>query len=123
MNHSRVDKGRKGESTALDFLKKKGYKLVERNFRWRGGEIDIIVKKKKTLVFVEVRSFTSDKMDMDPVETIGSSKVDKLLKTALIYIAAHPEFNDYDLRFDVIGVKFNRNKVEIRHIENAIRKE
>jgi len=123
MNRSRVDKGRKGESTALDFLKKKGYKLVERNFRWRGGEIDIIVKKKNTLVFVEVRSFTSDKMDMDPVETIGSSKVDKLLKTALIYIAAHPEFNDYDLRFDVIGVKFNRNKVEIRHIENAIRKE
>ncbi len=123
MKKSRVDKGRKGEDAALDFLKKKGYKLVDRNFRWRGGEIDIIVRKKKTLVFVEVRSFSSDRLDMDPVETIGPSKVDKLLKTALVYIAAHPEFNDYDLRFDVIGVKFNRNKVDIRHIENAIRKE
>lgn len=123
MKDSRVDKGKKGEDAALNFLIKKGYKFVDRNFRWRGGEIDIIVKKKKTLVFVEVRSFSSDRLDMDPIETIGPSKVDKLLKTALIYVESHPEFHDYDLRFDVIGVKFNRNKVDIRHIENAIRKE
>ncbi len=123
MRNSRVDRGRKGEDVALKFLMNKGYRVVDRNFRWRGGEIDIIVKKKHTLVFVEVRSFSSDKMEMDPVETIGPAKVNKLLNTALLYVESHPEFHDYDLRFDVIGVKFNKDRVEIRYIENAIRKE
>ena len=120
---SKTGKGRKGEDAAAEFLKKRGYKLVARNFRWRGGEIDLIFKRKKTLVFVEVRSFTGDSMGIEPIETIGPSKVEKLLKTAMLFVETHPEFEGYDLRFDAIGVKFNRNGVEFNHIENAIRKE
>ncbi len=120
---SRTGKGRKGEDAAAEFLKKKGYKLITRNFRWRGGEIDLIFVRKKTLIFVEVRSFSANSMGIEPIETIGPSKVEKLLKTAMVFVEAHPEFQGYDLRFDAIGVKFNRNGVEFNHIENAIRKE
>ena len=120
---SRINKGRKGEDAAAEFLKKKGYKLIARNFRWRGGEIDLIFVRKKTVIFVEVRSFMGDKLGIEPLETIRSSKIKKLLKTAMVFIDTHPEFQGYDLRFDAIGVKFNKNGVEFNHIENAIRKE
>ena len=120
---SKISKGRRGEDVALEYLKKKGYKFITRNFRWRAGEIDLILKKKKMLIFVEVRSFTSDKMGMEPLETIGPLKIKRLLKTAMFFIETHPEFQDYDLRFDAVGVKFSQNGVKIHHIENAIRKE
>ncbi len=120
---SRRRKGRKGEEFAVEYLKKNGYKIVDRNFRWRGGEIDIIAEKKKTLVFVEVRSFSTDTMGINPLETIGTFKIQKLIKTAEFFIESHPEFLNYDLRFDAIGVKFNKSGVKIDHIENAFSKE
>ncbi len=116
---SRSGKGRKGEEVAASYLKKKGYRIVERNFRWRGGEIDIIAERKGMLVFVEVRSFSSDALGIDPVETIGPFKIQKLIKTAEYYLESHPEFQNHDLRFDAIGVKFNKDDVKIDHIENA----
>ncbi len=120
---SRTRKGKKGEDVAVEYLTRKGYRIVSRNFRWRGGEIDIIARKKGILVFVEVRSFSTSAMEINPVETIGPYKIQKLIKTAEFFVETHPEFQNHDLRFDAIGVKFNGKDVKIDHVENAFLKE
>lgn len=107
------DKGKEKEKVAERFLRKKGYKIIERNYTKRTGEIDIIAKKDNTLIFVEVRSL--EKGSIDPIETINLKKRQKIIKTAKMYLLEHPEFAEYDIRFDFVGI----HNDEIKHIENA----
>ena len=106
-------KGREKEKMAEKYLKKQGYKILERNYTKRTGEIDIIARKGKTIVFVEVRSL--EKGQIDPSETVNRKKREKILKTARLFLLEHPEFEEYDIRFDFVGII----KDEINHIENA----
>lgn len=76
--------GKRGEDLASAFLEKKGYTLIERNFRRLDGEIDLIMKDKNTLVFVEVRTrFGED--GGEPEETIGKAKIAQLTDMAELY--------------------------------------
>jgi putative endonuclease len=84
----RKEVGNKGERLARDFLKKKGYRIVETNFHCREGEIDIIAKKKDYLVFIEVRTKTGADFG-SPEESVTSAKKEKLVTSALSYIDTH----------------------------------
>jgi putative endonuclease len=107
-----------GEDLATQFLKKKGYKIIERNFRKGYGEIDIICLKDKTLVFVEVKTRTSN-LYGTPIEAISYYKLHSLIKTAQFYSHLHPELPQA-LRIDAISIMLdeNGNASNIEHIEN-----
>ncbi|MFC1943877.1 YraN family protein, partial [Chloroflexota bacterium] len=84
----RRDTGILGEKLAKDFLKKRGYRVLETNFRCPEGEIDIVAKHKDFLVFVEVRSKTSLQFG-SPEESITQSKKERMRATAFYYRQTH----------------------------------
>ena len=105
--------GTKGEVLAKDFLKKKGYKIIEVNFSNQIGEIDIIAKQGETIVFVEVKTRSSNKFGL-PSAAVGFHKQNKIRSVALSYLKSTKNL-ETQARFDVIEASEN----EIRHIENA----
>ncbi len=97
------EKGVDGENRAVEYLKKKGYKIIDRNFRIRGGEIDIIVLDGEYLVFVEVKSLPKGDVDTLSHE-LGGVKRHKIIKTAKCYLENHREYDGNFIRFDVIAL-------------------
>lgn len=90
------------ENKAVKFLLLKGYKILERNFFTKQGEIDIIAKDKKNLVFVEVRKRNKESFCL-PSETIDIHKKKKIILTAKAYLFKH-KMEDTPLRFDVVAI-------------------
>jgi putative endonuclease len=106
-----------GEDLALRYLTRRGYTLVERNYRTRHGEIDLIVRNDDTLVFVEVKLRRGTGFG-DPLEAVTFRKQGTIRSLATQYLSDRdPNFGT--LRFDVIGILASDNKVRIRHIEDA----
>ena len=105
--------GIEGENIAVEYLKKAGYKILERNFSSNTGEIDIIAQDKKYIVFVEVKSRENTKYGM-PVESITMQKVRRIIRTAQCYLVYKGKQNCL-CRFDVIEVL----RGEVNHIKNA----
>jgi len=116
----RKEVGDRGEKLAVDFLKKRGYKIVRRNFRCREGEIDIIAQKGDCLVFVEVRTKKGSGFGT-PEESVTFSKREKLISLANAYLQACDDFPT-SWRIDVVAVELTPdNKVSrLEHIENAV---
>ena len=117
MPKSRKAFGDWGEDIAEQYLEKKGFAILRRNFRAERGEIDIIAQKKDCIVFVEVKTGNSDKFG-PPEERISMSKRRQLYKIANAYIQDNP-MPDVDYRFDAVIVDGTQHKHEIRHYENA----
>ncbi len=109
MSLDRNNKGRFGEEFATSYLRKNGYQIIDRNFRIRGGEIDIIAidfdHGVKTLVFIEVKTRSSTAYGA-PLEAIGYYKLRTLVKAAQIYKASHPGLPSL-MRIDAVGVVVN----------------
>lgn len=104
MGVDRSERGREGEQAAADFLAARGWEVVERNYRWRGGEVDIIGLDGAVLVFVEVKSW--DRMGPEELErAIGSEKRRKIIETSKIFLSRHREYKDRSVRYDVVLVK------------------
>jgi len=93
-----------GEDLACKYLKKQGYKILERNFRISGGEIDIVAKDKDILVFVEVKARWSHQYGL-PSESMTYWKIKYLLKTAMFYIMK-TGWGEKEYRLDFVGVDF-----------------
>ena len=116
----RRDTGIRGEKLAKDFLKKRGYRIVETNYRCPEGEIDIVAKHKDSLAFVEVRTKTSLEFG-SPEESITPTKKERMRATASHYRQTH---NDLPLlwRIDFVAVELNQegkpSRIEL--IENAV---
>lgn len=108
-------KGRKGEQLACKFLKKCGYKVVEKNYKCKYGEIDIVAVENEVLCFVEVKSRKRTDYGL-PEEYVDKRKQQKLIKTSLIYNIS-TKTDICDKRFDVVSVDLN-NEV-CRVIKNA----
>ncbi|KKQ34149.1 MAG: hypothetical protein US51_C0051G0007 [Microgenomates group bacterium GW2011_GWA2_37_6] len=108
----------RGEDLATKFLKGKGYKIIDRNFRKGYGEIDIIAIQGRTLVFVEVKTRTGN-LYGSPLEQISSFKLRSLVRTAQFYKLTNPKLPD-SLRIDAISVllDYSGNLSNIEHIEN-----
>lgn len=103
----------KGEVAAREYLKDKGYQILEENFSGRMGEIDLIAKEGDTIVFVEVKA--RENVDFGyPIESITSQKVRKIVLTAKQYLVMR-RLMGRDVRFDVVEVLNG----EITHTENA----
>lgn len=111
--------GRQGEELAVNFLKKQGYQILERNFKKRYGEIDIIALDKDTLVFIEVKTRFSEEYG-SPEESVTPWKLKQIAKTGQFYKLLHPELPD-SLRIDVIAVDLgiDGSLKDIRLFENA----
>jgi putative endonuclease len=97
-----IERGATAEARAVDLLIRRGYHIVERNFRCKVGELDIVARDRGTLVFVEVRSRT-DLVHGHALEAVGHLKQRKVSRVALRYIRdRHPRFDE--ARFDVVAV-------------------
>ena len=109
-----------GEKLARNFLKKKGYRIRETNYRSPKGEIDIIAEKKDCLVFVEVRTKTSSSFG-SPEESITTAKKEKLIALALAYLNSQ-KIMPPSWRIDFVAVELNQKgeATRIELIENAI---
>lgn len=108
--------GKQGEEMAVKFLLEKGYQILAQNYRYKKGEIDIIAQQDKTLIFVEVKTRTNADFGL-PEEAVNEKKAALILKTAENYIY---EINWMThIRFDIIAILKNENKIEILHLEDA----
>ncbi len=106
----RQERGRAAEDAALVELKRRGWRLVERNYRRPFGEIDVIVRQRGRLAFVEVRSRSGDYL-ADPLDSIDEIKQAKLRRIAEHWLGTHPtsgpEAKDEAIEFIVVGVRFD----------------
>ena len=109
-----------GEKLARDFLKKRGYRIRETNYRCREGEIDIVAEKKGYLVLIEVRTRTSSDFG-SPEESVTFTKKEKLITSALTYMPSHENLPE-NWRIDFVAIELDQNgKVtRIELIENAV---
>ena len=106
-----------GEDLALRYLIQHGYTLLERNYRTRRGEIDLIVRKDDILVFVEVKLRRQTAFG-DPLEAVTYRKQNTIRSVAEHYLYTRNQPFD-TLRFDVIGILVDRPEVRLHHIEDA----
>ena len=111
--------GKRGEDLAVEFLERNNYNILERNYRNRIGEIDIIAKDGGVLCFIEVKTRTSDSFGF-PEEAISRAKQRKISQTVLAYLKAH-KISEEDFRFDSIAVmlKVPDEHAKISLIKNA----
>lgn len=109
--------GRMGENYAAKWYEQAGFQILERNFHTRYGEVDIIAADKAYIVFVEVKTRAADGLT-HPAESVTSQKRQKIIKTAQVYLQAHP--STFQPRFDVISVFTSKGLViKMERIENA----
>ncbi|KTC80912.1 putative endonuclease distantly related to archaeal Holliday junction resolvase [Legionella cherrii] len=97
------EKGRIAEEKALAYLKTQGLKLITQNYRCRLGEIDLIMRDKEALVFIEVRSRISTQFG-GGIASVTYAKRQKIIKTATLFMLEHQKYDQFALRFDVIGI-------------------
>lgn len=120
MSMKRIDTGKRGEELARDFLKKRGFRILETNYRCPEGEVDIISQHKDCLVFTEVRTKTSQQFG-SPEESITYTKKRRLITTARHYLQNLD--NQLPLwRIDFIAIELDRKGklTRIELIENAV---
>lgn len=112
--------GLKGENLAAELLEEKGFEVIQRNYRFNKGEIDLIVQKEDWIVFVEVKTRTSTVYG-EPEEFVNEFKARKIYEAAEDYIYRF-DWQGH-VRFDVISIKLSDDYhtiLEIEHFEDAI---
>ena len=110
--------GKNGENIAVDYLRKNGYKILDRNFYCWWGEIDIIAQDKNEIVFVEVKSRSNNNYGK-AAEAVNSVKKIHLWKSIEFYLYVKKIPNSF-IRIDVIEIYISDGKVKINHIKKAI---
>lgn len=107
----RHELGATSEDQAAIFLKKKGYRILDRNVAYKVGEVDIVAEDGETLVFVEVRSRT-DPDQVHPAATVTRRKQRQIVRTAMAY-CQHHKIRDTMIRFDVVAVLGPEGEIEL----------
>lgn len=111
-----IDKGKKGELIAKNYLISNGYNILDMNHRNKIGEIDIIAMDKNILVFIEVKTRTSINYGY-AYEAVNRKKQEKIIYSSLLYMKQN-RLEGYQLRYDIIEVYMTAN-TKINHIDNA----
>lgn len=111
-----IELGKRGEAIARKFLEKKGFTIVETNWRHEKDEIDIIAKEKDELVIVEVKTRSTDFFG-EPEESVGPQKEAFLIRATEAYLENNEL--DIDTRFDIISIILNKKEQKITHIIDA----
>ncbi|NJB68605.1 putative endonuclease [Desulfobaculum xiamenense] len=119
MSARHLETGEKGERAAEDYLRAHGYRVVERNWRCRSGELDLICDQGGTIVFVEVKTRTNGAM-ADPCGAVNRAKKARLSRAAGEYLTIHDAWGR-PCRFDMVSVLngTNGDAPDIEHLENA----
>jgi putative endonuclease len=112
------ERGNEAEDTVAEFLVRQGYQVLERNYRWRGGEIDIVARDRGTLVFVEVRSRAHDGF-LDPILSVTPAKLSRIVRTAEHYRLARQTPPSVPCRFDIAGVRGKGRDAGVTLVRNA----
>ena len=113
---TKIQTGKEGEKIAAAYLKKNGYRIIEKNYRCVLGEIDIIAREKGALVFVEVKTRKSAELGY-PEQAVGINKQKKMSQLALWYL--QKKNADTGARFDVVAITISTSGNEIKLIKNA----
>ncbi len=111
------NKGQQGERIACDFLLKQGYRILDKNFRIKEGEIDIICSLDKEIIFVEVKTRFSTKYGFAE-EAVTPRKIKTIRKVANRYLQTTNSFYS-SIRFDVIAIQVIDGIAEINHLKSA----
>ena len=118
---STKDKGFRGELLAEKFLKKQGYKIVDRNFACQFGEIDLIGYRQGVLSFIEVKARSSGEFGQ-PVEAVTDKKRKKLIKSAEYFNLKHKIPPSVPCRFDIVSIILHDDVPQIDFFPNAFTK-
>jgi len=109
--------GDNGENRAVEYLISNGFAIIERNWRTKGGEVDIIAVKNDILVFVEVKTLPNGTIDMIQRE-LNYQKRQRIIKTSKRFLLKHRQYSNSYIRFDVIVIDMPGLE-PVYHIENA----
>ena len=109
--------GEQGENLACRHLEQKGFEILDRNFRCRSGEVDVVAREGSSTVFVEVKE-RHGRSHGEGYEAVTFGKRRRLIRAARIYAASHG-LTEQPMRFDVISVDWNGGAPEIRHDADA----
>jgi len=113
----RIGVGVRGEEIAARYLERRGYRIVERRYRCRAGEIDLVAQEAGEMVFVEVKTRRGDTCG-SPLEAVTRRKQNRLILLARIYLA-HRRLCDVPCRFDVVGIRVDANGTDVQLVQNA----
>ncbi len=103
--------GKKGEELALRYFEKQGYELVQRNFRSRLGEIDLIFEKEGKIFFVEVKTRSSDAKGK-PYESVGRMKLRHLYRAIDFFLLQNQEWKNCEQKVFIVSILYNKNTGE-----------
>ncbi|MCM8772312.1 MAG: YraN family protein [Candidatus Omnitrophica bacterium] len=101
-----IELGKIGEEKAINFLQKNGYKIIDRNFRTKFGEIDIIAKKNRKIVFIEVKTRSSDNFGL-PEEAVNKKKLRKIERVGLCYM--NLKKINLPFTFEILSIRIDKN--------------
>ena len=112
-------RGKKGEDLACRYLKEQGYRILDRNVRYKMGEIDIVAQIDDTICFVEVKARTRTDYGM-PRDAVDVRKQQKLVRCAQLYLKLHPGYAQrFSPRMDIVEILYREDGVFARHTPNA----
>jgi len=118
VTEERLELGRWGEEQAVRYLRRQGMKILERNLRTPVGEIDIIARQRRELVFVEVKARRGVQFGT-PQEAVGPRKQRQILRAAQWFLGEQPGLSGLQPRFDVVAVLGSPGAAQIEHLRNA----
>ena len=111
--------GLSGEEAAAAWYTTRGYEVLDRNWRCRTGELDLVVAQRRLVVFCEVKTRSSDLFGT-PAEAVTRTKADRLRRLAMMWLREHPAGGQADIRFDVVSVLLPRaGSPAVEHLRGA----
>lgn len=108
--------GKKGEQLAVEFLQKKGYAILERNFRHQKAEVDLIAQKQNTICAVEVKTRSTPEFG-NPQDFVKPKQIQRLIEAMNFYIQENDL--DVEVRFDIVAIIKNKSGTSLEHLEDA----
>ena len=108
--------GKKGEDQAVEFLKEKGYKILERNYRFKKSEVDLICQKEDLLIFVEVKARRSKTYGY-PESFVSANQQKAIIRASQEYVIANSWKRD--IRFDIVAILELKGRSEVEHFKDA----
>jgi len=114
------DIGYFAEDLAAEYLEKKGYKIIDRNYRKPWGELDLVATKEGIVIFVEVKANTYDSIAFDPALRAGNEKLHKVVRTAQLYLDSKKFSSEQNWQIDLVTVIIEKGKetAKITHFKN-----
>ncbi len=112
--------GRGGEEVAAQFLERKGYKIIEKNFRKKWGEIDVIAEKAGIVHFVEVKAVSRESKDYRPEELIHETKLRKVARTAALYMEQHGDRREFQVDGITVIMDMDKRTARCRFYEQVL---